>query len=126
MSYRNLIEEAPYGICRLTDEGELLLVNRAMAEMLGYASNEELHDRNMKTDICENADDHARLLELLREKDHVQGAEVQWRRKDGGSVTVRLGGRVDSDETGQLYYEVLAENVTERIQFESQLRQQYV
>lgn len=123
MSYRNLIEEAPYGICRLTDEGELLLVNRALAEMLGYASNEELRARNMKTDICENAGDHARLLELLREKDHVQGAEVQWRRKDGGSVNVRLGGRVDSDETGRLYYEVLAENVTERIQFESQLRQ---
>ncbi len=123
MSYRNLIEEAPYGICRLTDEGELLLVNRAMAEMLGYASNEELRDRNMKTDICENTEDHARLLELLREKYRVQGAEVQWRRKDGRSVNVRLGGRVDSDQTGQRYYEVLAENVTERIQFESQLQQ---
>jgi two-component system, cell cycle sensor histidine kinase and response regulator CckA len=60
---------------------------------------------------------------LLREKDHVQGAEVQWRRKDGRSVTVRLGGRVDSDETGRRYYEVLVENVTERIQFESQLQQ---
>jgi PAS domain S-box-containing protein len=123
MSYRNLIEEAPYGVCRLTDEGELLLVNRALADMLGYASNEELRSRNMKTDICENAGDHVRLLELLREKEHVQGAEVQWRSKDGRSVNVRLAGRVDSDETGRLYYEVLAENVTERIQFESQLRQ---
>jgi PAS domain S-box-containing protein len=123
MSYRNLIEEAPYGICRVTDEGELLLVNRALAEMLGYASNEELRGRNMMTDICEKPEDHARLLELLREKDHIQGAEVQWRRKDGGSLNVRLGGRVDSDETGRLYYEVLAENVTERIQFESQLQQ---
>jgi len=123
MSYRNLIEEAPYGICRLTEEGELLLVNHALAEMLGYDSNDELRTRNMKTDVCENIGDHARLLEMLRENEHVQGAELQWRRKDGRTVNVRLGGRVDSDETGRLYYEVLAENVTERIQFESQLRQ---
>jgi PAS domain S-box-containing protein len=123
LSYRSLIEEAPYGICRPTEEGELLLVNRAMAEMLGYASSEELRTRNMKTDICESVEDHQRLLELLREKEHVEGAEVRWRRKDGRSVNVRLGGRMDADETGRRYYELLAENVTERIQFEDQLRQ---
>src|SRR5579864_2253888 len=36
-SYRLLIEEAPYAICRATDTGQLLQVNRSMLEMLGYS-----------------------------------------------------------------------------------------
>src|SRR5262249_18080540 len=35
-SYRSLIEGAPYAICRSTSDGQLLQVNRAMLEMLGY------------------------------------------------------------------------------------------
>src|SRR5262249_6914956 len=36
LSYRSLIEEAPYAMCRATESGQLLQVNRAMLEMLGY------------------------------------------------------------------------------------------
>src|SRR5690349_16590054 len=35
-SYRLLIEEAPYAICRATESGQILQVNPAMLEMLGY------------------------------------------------------------------------------------------
>ena len=48
-SYRSLVEEAPYAICRSTISGQLLQVNRAMLEILGYdaASEAELLIRDL-------------------------------------------------------------------------------
>jgi len=50
-SYRSLIEETPYGICRSTLGGQFLQVNRAMVEMLAFDSETEL---NGQTPVANN------------------------------------------------------------------------
>ena len=66
-SYRSLIEEAPHAICRCTSGGNLLQVNRAMQEMLGY-SESDLLMRNLQTEIFANPEQYTAFLAHLRGK----------------------------------------------------------
>src|SRR2546426_12576225 len=47
ISFRSLVTNAPYGICRCDATGILLDVNPALATTLGYASGTELVGRNL-------------------------------------------------------------------------------
>jgi len=123
-SYRSLIEGAPHGICLTTASGEFLQVNRAMAEMLGYESEQELLVRSIRRDIFVEPDQSDRFHVQLQDENHCQGFECAWRPQQGKTIVVSLGGRSVRDVTGEIsYLEIVAENVTERKQLEDQLRQ---
>ncbi len=123
-SYRSLIEGAPYGICRATVDGQLLQVNRAMAEMLGYESETELLLQSLRTEIFNQPVNYDEFLAQLRGRGSCQGFECTWRCQGGMSILMRLGGWSVLDGTGEIsYLEIIAENVTERKQLENQLRQ---
>jgi PAS domain S-box-containing protein len=123
-SYRSLIEGAAYGIYRSDMAGKLLEVNPALVEMLGYASEAELLSRNLAADVYADPAERARLIAEHEKQDRFRGVEVNWKRKDGSVLAVRLTGRPVVDETGQLeYFEGIVENVAERRALEEQLRQ---
>ncbi len=123
-SYRLLIEEAPYAICRATEAGQLLLVNRAMLEMLGYSTDSEadLLMRDLPLIFVAN-DGFDRFRQSLHE-DTVQGLDGVWLRRDGRQIQVRIGGRRVRGPAGEtFYFDLLAENVTERKELEARLAQ---
>ena len=121
---RSLVENAPYGIYRATLDGQLLQVNRALIEMLGYESEEELMGTNLSTDIYREPAERLRLVEKYHIHESFEGVEVDWKRKDGTTTTVRLSGRPVRDDAGSiLCFEVFVEDVAERLALEVQLRQ---
>jgi two-component system cell cycle sensor histidine kinase/response regulator CckA len=123
-SYRSLIEEAPYGICRCTTNGVFTLVNRALVQMLGCETERELLGLNLGTDVFEDWQAHAKFVTELSEQGSVEGVEGQWTRRDGKSMHVYLGGRAVRDIGGHIaYFEVIAEDVSDRKHLELQLRQ---
>jgi PAS domain S-box-containing protein len=117
---RDLVENSVYGIFRLNDEGQFLDANPALLRILGCASPGDLHSLNLGRDIFRFPEQYVHLMNACREKGQVPGAEAEWRRRDGGLVTVRLNIRRLSS-TGEL--EVIAEDVTELRAMERQLRQ---
>jgi len=123
-SYRSLVRNAVYGIYRSTLDGRLLDVNPALVEMLGYESRAELLAKNLGTDVYRRPADRERLVEFFEKKSVVDAVEVDWRRRDGTPITVRLSGRPVRDADGDLrHWEMIAEDVTERRILEDQLRQ---
>lgn len=106
-------------------EGAFVDVNQAMATMLGYASKEELLEMNhfMPT-VCEPL----RLAQLLCnycEASRAEPIEVDWTRKDGGTLKIRLTGRrVNTGEDASDGYEVIVEDITKQRELEDHLRQQ--
>jgi two-component system cell cycle sensor histidine kinase/response regulator CckA len=121
--YRGLFEHAPYGIYRATPQGDILDVNPALVAMLGYASVDDFRAvRNMANLLCdlrERTRMHAIHPELGR-----TDVEVEWRRKDGKTLLVRLNGRLAPKELGrEECFEVMVEDVTSRRALEKQLRQ---
>ena len=123
--FRSLVQDAPYGIYRVTLDGRLLQVNPALAKMLGYDSEAELLRRNLSTDIYRDPVARAKLLDEYWKKKDYRDVEAEWKRKDGRIITVRLTGRpVHHPGTSDLaYFEVFAEDVTEQRSLERQVMQ---
>jgi two-component system cell cycle sensor histidine kinase/response regulator CckA len=123
-SYRLLIEEAPYAICRTTISGQVLQVNRGMVKMLAYDSETELLLKNLRADVFAQPRDYDQFAANLRAADSCQSFESAWRCQDGTRVVVSIGGRSVRDQSGKnSYLEILAENITQRKQLEEELRQ---
>jgi len=122
--YRKLFENALYGVFVAKPDGTLVDVNPAIVTMLGYSSREELLTRNVERDIYENPADRKAILATSQPERRVDGKEVNWRRKDGQIIQVRLSGAaiLDADGVGT-HYEVLVEDITERRRLEEQYRQ---
>jgi len=121
--YRALAENPTYGICRFDADGQFLDVNEALVAMLGYGSKEELIQVNLATEIIRDPVERAQLFESYRQTGHVNLIEVEWKRKDGTPMKVRLSGRqVGSEEGAPDGCEIIAEDVTAQRASEDNLR----
>jgi PAS domain S-box-containing protein len=121
--YRALVDNATYGIFRSTLDGRFLQVNPALVHLLGYTSAEELFALDLARDVYRNPADRAALLEQHRRVDRITGAEVEWKRKDGKIIAVRLNGNLVCDAQGEVReIRVIAEDITDRRAADRQLR----
>jgi len=121
---RSLILSAAFGICRCTLGGRFLDVNPALITMLGHGSVEDLLQLDARREVFVNPQELGRLAEDYRRTGSLNGVEVQWRRKDGRVIIVRLSGctAISTDEPQEVL-ELIAEDITDRRQLEEQLRQ---
>jgi diguanylate cyclase (GGDEF)-like protein/PAS domain S-box-containing protein len=121
--YRALVENPTYGICHFDVDGRFLDVNAALVAMLGYGSKEELMAVNMATEIIRDPIERAQLFGSYRQTGHVDLIEVEWKRKDGTPMKVRLSGQQVGVEKGAPDgCEVIAEDVTAQRASEDHLR----
>ncbi len=121
--YRELVKNATYGIFRASREDRFLDVNPALVAMLGYGSEGEVLSLNLATDVFLDPEARTRLFGPAAGRDRVEGLEMEWRRKDGSPVLVRLSGRAARVPSGDFaHFEGIAEDVTERRALEKQLR----
>jgi PAS domain S-box-containing protein len=121
--YRSLFENAVFGILRSTASGEILDINPALVAMLGYDSIEELQRHNLNT-IYKNPRDRQRLIDESKSVNRFDGFETEWKAKSGGTIQVRLSGRVirASDRT-LAGFEAIVEDISQRKLLEQQFRQ---
>ena len=122
-SFRSLVEGAPHGIYRATMTGQFLEVNPALQRMLGYESAQELFRADLATQVFRHSADYQRMNELLTESKIMKDIELEWKRPNGEPIVVRCSGHhVDVKDGGPGYFEVFAEDVTEKRTLERQLR----
>ncbi|HET7442921.1 MAG TPA: PAS domain S-box protein [Terriglobales bacterium] len=122
--YRSLVQSAVYGLYRSSVEGKFLDVNPALISMLAYDSPDEVLALNPKTDVFLNPEEQSHLMEEFRRNGRLDSVEVQWKRRDGSPIMVRLSGRaVTTPEEPEEVLEIIAEDVTERRVLEDQFRQ---
>jgi len=121
--YRALVENPTYGICRFDMDGHFLDVNEALVAMLGYECKDELMAVNLGTEIIRDPIERAQLFESYRQTGHVDLVEVEWKRKDGTPMKVRLSGRQVGIEEGEPDgCEIIAEDITAQRASEDHLR----
>jgi len=123
--YRALVENPACGICRCDAEGKFVDVNQALLTMLGYESKEELLKANRASEIALNLGRGAPSDGSLPESVRIEPVEIEWKRKNGTSLKVRLSGRGVFDERGMFVgYEIIAVDITEQRALEDHLRRQ--
>jgi PAS domain S-box-containing protein len=121
--YRTLFEGVPIGLYRTTPEGQIVDVNAALVQILGYPDRESLLALNVP-DGYMDPEERRRWQALMEHEGAVHGFEVQWRRGDGAAIWVKEDARLVRDPEGRvLYYDGAVEDITERKQAQEALRE---
>lgn len=122
--FASLFDNAVFGISVSTTDGEFLQVNRALAEMLGYESQEALLTAGPEALFGEDAARNALLEEILADGGTlIAPRDVQLRRADGMPIIARVGGHVRTGPHGERVFEAIVQDVTEERRKEEQLHQ---
>ena len=123
--YRALVGNLAYGMCRWSMEGKLVDVNPALVTMLGYRSKRELMAEGLTGVIFRDPAIRNQILEGGSSETPLKPVEIDWKRKDGAKLKVRLSGREIRGERGRIEgYEVIVEDVTNQRELEDSLRDQ--
>ena len=117
--YEALVRHAAIGIFHSTGDGRFIDVNPALVRMLGYESSDAVLALNLATDVWLDAGERESLLP--DPSGEPKEVEVQWKRRDGSPITVRLHGRALGGTP--TVFETFAEDVTEQRIIEEQFRQ---
>ncbi len=123
-AYRSLVEGATHGILRTTPDGEIIAANPALVRLLRYESREAVAGLSLR-DISTDREAFQRLVDGSRDMETIEGVEMEWRRRDGAQITVRLTGRPLHDDEAKrvLGFELFAEDVSVQRMLEERLRQ---
>ncbi|HLA83332.1 MAG TPA: PAS domain S-box protein [Thermoguttaceae bacterium] len=117
------VEPLPHGAFRSSlRQRRFLQVNRALVDMLGYESEQELLAVDMTTSVYQTPLDPNAFIALYG--DHLTGIELLWKRKDGAPLIVRISGRAIRDACNvPQQFEGIVEDVTNRKLIEQSLRE---
>ncbi len=122
--YRNIFENATEGMFHSSTTGDLINANRALAQMYGYDS-----PQNMIANIVDPGHqvyvrqrDRLDFIHLIRTQGVVENFEAQHRRRDGRKIWVAVNARALRTTGGEiLYYKGTVQDITDRKQKEEQL-----
>jgi PAS domain S-box-containing protein len=103
--YRALFENIAEGVYQTSPSGELLRANRALIEMLGYESENDLRALDVH-ELYARVEDRKRLTQQLERDGSLIEVRLELRRKDGQNIQVIENARAVRDEHRRvLYYE---------------------
>ncbi|MBU1356407.1 MAG: PAS domain S-box protein [Candidatus Edwardsbacteria bacterium] len=121
-NYRQIFDGVAEGIYRSTPEGKVLLVNPALARMLGHSSVEEALKRDIQREGYLDAKTRRQFIDLIEKNGYVKDLVSQWRRQDGSELTLKENAHAVKDPSGKtLYYEGTVEDITEQIRAEEEI-----
>ena len=124
--YRSIFENAIEGIFRRSPDGRLISANPSFARIFGYNSPEDLMENvtDFVRQVYVDPDRGAEFSRLMDTKGDVRNFEYQARRKDGSQAWISVNGHAVRDENGVLlYYEGMSEDITDRKQAETLLKE---
>jgi diguanylate cyclase (GGDEF)-like protein/PAS domain S-box-containing protein len=116
-NYRTIFENAVIGIFRATPDGRPITVNRALAQIHGYDSPDELFAdvSNAGAELFVNPDDMEKLVTGAAAGRTAQGAEVEVYTKTRARKWIRVNCQAVHDSDGKLkYVDGTTEDITDR------------
>ncbi len=123
--YRTLIEQLPVGVYRSTlgRNGRFLMVNRALANMLGFKNEDELMTQSPSAFYAEPQARQYYSDSLLK-NGSFSGEEIKGKKQDGTIIWVLASAQVIYDAEGTpLYFDGTIQDINERKRIEETFRQ---
>jgi diguanylate cyclase (GGDEF)-like protein/PAS domain S-box-containing protein len=117
-------EHAPIGVCMVALDGQLLQVNQALCDIIGYTEEELLATTFQELNSLNDLTPHAKPLQQLVEGElSTYEMEMRYRHRDGSEVwALTTTAVVRSNDGAPLHYIGQIMDVTERRRLERQLR----
>jgi PAS domain S-box-containing protein len=121
---RNLFERVRHGLFISSKTGKFLDCNQALLEMLGYSNKKEFLNIDIAHDLYVNPEDRKVFQEGIERDGYVKDMEVEFKKRNGGKITVLLTGHPAKNERGEIVgYEGINLDITERKRIEDELRE---
>ncbi|MEX2494622.1 MAG: EAL domain-containing protein [Woeseia sp.] len=113
--YRGLFENVVDGVYITSREGDVIAVNPALVEMLGFESADELTKAGRTPMLYVNPVDRERVFTRLEANGFVRNFEYRLRRKDGREIVVLENARAIYDDNRRIVaHEGTITDITER------------
>ncbi len=112
--YRVIFDYAPVGIYQSSRDGRFVTANITLARMLGYDSVEELLSKNLERDIYFDQKQREELIRRFEPFAYATNVELQWKRRDGSPIWVKLNVHGIRSSHGTLFFEGFVYDVTEQ------------
>lgn len=122
--YRTLFEESKDGVFMSSPQGEIIDINPALVNLLGYASKEEMLRLNLGKDIYYDGRERERFKQEMEKHGFVKDFAVALKRKDGEMIHVTLSATIVHDSAGNITsYRGIIHDMTEYKRLEEQFLQ---
>ena len=127
-NFKNLFENAPVGIFHSTVNGKLSRVNKALSNMWGYDSPEELikevNKTNIKKKLYVDQHNHREFVDEVLTDKNWHSFNNRYYKKDGSIMTAELSFRAVTDKNSSIIYlEGFVKDITDQIQAENALKE---
>lgn len=121
--YSNLFNRVPVGLYRTSKTGEILYVNQALANIMGFERPDDIIGLNA-FDFFVNQEDQKRQKEILEEKGIIRDYDMPIKRKDGNMIWIRDSTILIRDSEGRiLYHEGSILDITHQIEMVNLLKE---
>ena len=120
--YRSVLEHAVFGILVTGADDRIREANPALARIVGAPSTEGLRGQPVVA-LFERPDEVLALRAGLEGGSPVAGVQTTWITREGVPVTVRIHGSMHRDAVGDMAFEWIVEDLTERLILEARIRE---
>ncbi len=122
--FRNLFERVRHGLYISSKEGRFLDCNPILLDILGYETKDAFLKIDIVHDLYTKPEDRLEFQKLIEKQEFVRDLEVEFKKKNGETITVLLTAHVKRDEKGVVIgYEGLIIDISERKRMEKELRE---
>lgn len=123
LKFKSLIDNCAIGLYRTTPDGEILMANPVLCNLLGYEGFDELSKRNLEKDGFGPNYSRKEFKKNLERKGEIKGFESEWIKKDGTFLYVREYAHLVRDDDSRIcYYEGAVEDITSLKVIEHELK----
>jgi len=122
--YRDMFENSITGMYQSTPDGRFIRVNRAFAQMVGYADPAAVVSsiEDIAEDYYSDSRDREEYEHILTEYGHIENFETQVRTRDGSLIWISDSARTICDERNRIrYYEGVCADISKRKEMEEML-----
>ncbi len=122
--YRRIFEGSHDMIYTSNLQGEILDVNQAGVDLLGYESKEDLLGIGSARKLYRNPQDREHFLNEINRKGYAKDFEVVFQKRDGSPLHVLISSRrYQNPENREIEYEGIIKDITQRKRAEEVLKQ---
>ena len=122
--YRRVFEGSHDMIYTTNRRGDILDINEAGVEMLGFPSKKNLLASITAKDLYRKPDGREKFLKIINRAGFIKDYEVEFAKNNGAALQVLMSSRrYENTETGDVEYEGIIKDITHRKHIEEVIRQ---
>jgi PAS domain S-box-containing protein len=123
-NYRRIFEGSHDMIYATNLQGNILDINQAGVELMGYESKAHLLSSIEAPDLYRKPEDRKKFIKVINREGSVKDYEAKFKKKDGTPLHVLISSRrYEDSQTGEIEYEGIIKDITRR-KFSEEIIQQ--